>query len=101
METIYGNISDTLISENIVDLISQVYKLLPYKEENYEGLDLHFSNILLRLSGLSHVINNSPELITVISILEAARTENNFYLYRKAILDSCSILERIRENYNA
>lgn len=101
MDTLYGEIPNTLVADNINNLIGQVYKLLPYREENYYAIDSHFSNVLLRLSGLSNLTSDFPELVTVISILEAARTEENFYLYRKAILDSCSILKRLQENCNA
>lgn len=99
METLYGEISSSDIILNLSDLIGQVFKLLPYKESNNENLDYHFSTLLFRLSGLTHVLNSSPELITVISILDAARTETDFKLYRKAVLDSCSILKKIQSRY--
>ncbi len=100
MNELYNSIPEQSVYENISNLIGQVYKLLPYKESNSPFLESHFSNVLLRLSGLSHIITNFPELITVISVLEAAKTEENFYVYRKAILDSCSTLKRIQEKYS-
>lgn len=100
MLTLYGDISEELISSNLNDLIGQIFKLLPYKESNNENLNYHFSTLLFRLSGLTQVLNSTPELITVISILEAARTETDFKLYRKAVLDSCSILKKIRVRYD-
>lgn len=101
MDTIYGEISDKSITENFNDLIGQTFKLLPYKESNNEDLDYYFHTLLFRLTGMAQVLYSCPELITVISILEAARTETDFKLYRKAVLDSCSILKRLQEKYNA
>lgn len=101
MKTIYGDIPKEVVASNIDDLIGQIFKLLPYKESNNENLNYHFSTLLFRLTGLTQVLNSSPELLTVISILEAARTETDFKLYRKAVLDSCSILKKIQVKYNA
>lgn len=99
MNTIYGNIPDELLVSNLDDLIGQIFKLLPYKEKNSEDLNYLFTTLLFRISGLTNILEPIPELITVISILEAARTEKDFKLYRKAILDSCSILKRVQIKY--
>ena len=97
METIYGQLPNAMIADNISDLINQVYKLLPFKENTDERLESHFENVLFRISGTARVIETFPEWITVISILEKARTESDFKLYRKSILDSCSILKTIQQ----
>lgn len=96
----YEEIPDKLIYDNLTNLIGQVFKLLPYKENDVPILDEHLSNILLRLTGLTLLTKNSPELITVISVLEAIRTEKDFQLYRKAVLDSCSTLQKLQEKYH-
>lgn len=101
MDTAYGEISDCTIVQNFNDLIGQIFKLLPYKESDNEDLDYYFHTLLFRLTGLSQVLYSCPELVTVISILEAARTETDFKLYRKAVLDSCSILKKLQEKYDA
>lgn len=96
MTSTYGVLSDKSISSNLTDVIAQVFKLLPYKEDHSSLLDYHFSTVLFRIGGLSQILPNIPELITVLSLLEAARYESDFILYRKAILDSCSILKRLQ-----
>lgn len=96
MNSVYGNISEKSLSSNLTDVIAQVFKLLPYKEDHSSLLDYHFSAVLFRIGGLSQLLPNIPELITVLSLLEAARYEADFILYRKAILDSCSILKRLQ-----
>ena len=100
MTSLYGDIPDTAIVSNIDDLISQVFKLLPYREDGYEQLDYHFSSVLFRIEGMSELFPDTPEFVTVLSLLQAAQNELCFRLYRKAILDSCAILKKIQENIN-
>lgn len=99
MKTIYGEIPTTIIVQNETDLINQIFKLLPYKENNMDNLDYHFTTLLFRITGLCKLFPQTPELLTVVSLLEAARTETDFQLYRKAILDSCSIIKRIQKQF--
>lgn len=96
LDSIYGVIPEEPVSSNLDDLISQVFKLLPYKENENSLLENHFSSLLYRLTGLSELFPDFPELITVISVLEAARTQDNDRLYRKAVLDSCAILKKLQ-----
>ncbi len=100
MKSRYGLMPDNLIASNLNDVINQVFKLLPYKEEHCENLEHQFTTLLFRLTGLSRVLSD-PEIVTVISVLDAAKEEDDTYLYRKAILDSCSILKQIQGRYHA
>ena len=97
MRAIYGEIPNSIIIKNVDDLIGQVFKLLPYKEKHIENLENHFSALLFRIVGMCSLFPDNPELLTVAAVLEAAKSEADFYLYRKAILDSCSILKRLQE----
>ena len=92
----HKNIPTSLIAENVVNLSNQIFKLLPYKETGNEHLEEHFNNVIFRVIGLSKIIP-SPELITVICWLEAAKIETDFGLYRKAVLDSCSTVRAIQQ----
>ncbi len=40
---------------------------------------------------------NQPEIITLMSLLEAARHETSFVKYRKAILDATALVDSIKE----
>ena len=40
---------------------------------------------------------HQPEIITLMSLLEAARNETNFTKYRKAILDATALVDAIKE----
>ena len=79
-------------------LISAIYKLLPYKENSYEFLDNYFESVLQQLTGFNKISGFQPETITIISLIEYARHEDNFRKYRKAILDACGMVELIKES---
>lgn len=95
MKIKYGTASNKQIKDNEVNLVDQIFKLLPYKENNYQDLDYYFSTLLFRITGLNKILGEPSELITVLSLLESARTETDFKLYRKAILDSCAIMTEL------
>lgn len=95
MITTYGAIPDHMVAENMKDLTNQIFKLLPYKEQHSELLSDHFKVILFRLRGLTELLPDEPVLLTIMSFLQAAQSEEDFYLYRKSILDSCSLLSKV------
>lgn len=78
--------------------ISAIFKLLPYKQDNYEHLDNYFNSVLQRLIGFNKISGFQPEVVTIISLLEYARGEEDFQKYRKAILDACGMVEFIKES---
>lgn len=78
--------------------ISAIFKLLPYKQDNYEHLDNYFNSVLQRLIGFNKISGFQPEVVTIISLLEYARGEEDFQKYRKAILDACGMVELIKES---
>lgn len=94
----YGIAPVTQFQDNEYDLINQIWKILPYKENNYEDIDTYITSLLFRISGLNELLYNPPELITVMSLLETVRTESEHKMYRKAILDCCNIIKRLQES---
>ena len=103
METKYGQIENTQISDHKELLHKDVFKLLWMKEENYPQLDRYFSSVLWKLTGYNSVFNNQAVMIDIISILETARLEAkkpnyNHSEYRKAILDSMSLIDKLKES---
>ena len=78
--------------------VSAIFKLLPYKQDNYEYLDNYFESVLQRLIGFNKISGLQPETITIISLLEYARGESDFAKYRKAVLDACAMVGRIKES---
>ena len=95
---IYTEIPPSQIAAEKSYFISAIYKLLPYKESAYEHLDNYFNSVLQQLIGFKNISGFQPEIITIMSLLEYAREEDDFSKYRKAILDACGMVERIKES---
>ena len=95
---IYSEAPPNQIAAEKEYFISAIFKLLPYKQDNYEYLDNYFESVLQRLIGFNKISGLQPEVITIISLIEYARGENDFAKYRKAVLDACGMVERIRES---
>ena len=95
---IYTEIPSSQIAAEKSYFVSAIYKLLPYKESAYEHLDNYFNSVLQQLIGFNKISGFQPEVITIMSLLEYAREEDDFSKYRKAILDACGMVERIKES---
>ena len=95
---IYAEVPPSQIAAEKEYLLSAIYKLLPYKEANYAHLDNYFESVLQRLIGFNKITGQQPETLTIICLLEYARQEDDFQKYRKAILDTCGMVKRIKES---
>lgn len=95
---IYSEAPPNQIAAEKEYFISAIFKLLPYKQDNYEYLDNYFESVLQRLIGFNKISGLQPETITIISLLEYARGESDFSKYRKAVLDACAMVGRIKES---
>ena len=95
---IYKEMPSSQIAAEKTYIRSAIYKLLPYKEESYVYLDNYFSSVLQLLSGFNEISGYQPEVISIISKVAYARKAEDFTEYRKAILDACGMVERIKES---
>ena len=96
---IYTEISPSQIATEKEHIRSAIFKLLPYKENSYEYLDNYFGSVLQLLKGFNKISGNQPEMVSIISKIAYARDEaKDFYDYRKAILDACGLVDRIKES---
>lgn len=95
---IYAEVPPCQIAAEKKYLLSAIYKLLPYKEDSYEFLDNYFESVLQRLVGFNKLSGFQPEVVTIISLIEYAREENDFKKYRKAILDACGLVKLVKES---
>lgn len=93
----YGTLTSKQIHAEKENLKNAIFILLPYKESNYQLLDKYFDSLLFRINGLNNLFMNQPEIITLMSLLEAARYETSFVKYRKAILDATALVDSIKE----
>lgn len=95
---IYKEIPPSQIAAEKQYFLSAIFKLLPYKQDEYEYLDNYFESVLQRLIGFNKISGFQPEILSIMSLLEYARGENDYQKYRKAILDACGLVEFIKES---
>lgn len=85
----------------------QIFFLLlivdPKTKDDYDGVDVNaaFSNVLHTFGGFNDLIGQPVEMVTIMSMLNAARMELDksdfqFSLYRKLILDAGSEVLKIK-----
>ena len=94
----YDEIPPSQIAAEKQYFIAAIFKLLPYKQEQYDHLDNYFQSLLQRLIGFNKISGFQPEVLTIMSLLEYAREENDYQKYRKAILDACGLVGLIKES---
>lgn len=108
MKNLYGEFTQSQIAETKKSLRSSVFFLLLCVDkrtaQDYENIDVNkcFEGLLLKLGGLNDLLMNQPEIVTTMSLLQAAKREYNkdrlnFYRYRKLILDAGSEIEKLKE----
>ena len=95
---IYAEMPPSQIAAEKAYIRSAIFKLLPYKEESYEYLNEYFGSVLQLLKGFNKISGNQPEMVSIISKIAYARDVEDFNEYRKAILDACGLVERIKES---
>ena len=95
---IYTEMPPNQIAAEKAYIRSAIFKLLPYKEESYEYLNEYFGSVLQLLKGFNKVSGNQPEMVSIISKIAYARDAEDFSEYRKAILDCCSLVDKIKES---
>lgn len=93
----YTEIPQSQIAAEKIYIRSAIYKLLPYKEESYAYLDNYFVSVLQLLKGFNEISGYQPEVVSIISKIAYARNTEDFKEYRKAILDACGMVDRIKE----
>ena len=77
----YVNITPNQIYAEKQHIVSVIFKLLPYKQENYKFIDNYFESVLQVLYGFNKISGFQPEMLTIISLIEYARYENDFKKY--------------------
>lgn len=109
MKYLYGDFTPNQIAETKKTLHKSVHWLLRYKEpansEIFRTVDVDhcFDSLLRRIAGLNELLLEQPIIVSISSILQAARMENqkddfNFEAYRKLILDAHSLIDKIKED---
>ena len=106
MDTLYGWFDKDQFERFKRRLHKETHWLLIYKDpetsEDYSHVDFdkYFEGLMRRINGLSALLFYPTEIIELLNNLEAAyletkKEELDFKLYRKLILDSHSIVDKI------
>lgn len=108
MKTIYGQFNNEQFEKHKEKLHKELFWLLLYKDpetkDNYNNVDFekYMVNLMKRIDGLNELLFFPPEIITIMSLLQAAlqesRKENfDYSVYRKMILDAHALVDKIKE----
>ena len=108
MKHLYGEFTQNQISQAKKSLRGSIFFLLLCVDSNtaheYKDVDVNkcFNGLLLKLGGMNDLLMNPPELVTVMSLLQAAMNEYNnpefnFKTYRKLILDAGAEVDNLKE----
>ena len=93
----YGELKTEQIEKQKKRLTNSIFRLLPMRENNYEYLDEYFVNLLIKIDGLNKLWGEKdPEIITLLALVEKARGEEDIEIYKKAVLNACSLVDKIR-----
>lgn len=105
---LYGEFSENQIAQTKKSLRGSIFFLLlcvdPKTSWEYEDVDVNkcFNGLLLKIGGLNELLLKQPEVVTTMSLLQAALIEYNsldfnFTIYRKLILDAGAEIDKLRE----
>ena len=108
MKHLYGEFSENQIAQTKKSLRGSIFFLLLCVDSKtsweYPDVDVNrcFEGLLLRIGGLNELLLKQPEIVTTMSLLQAALMEYNspdfnFYRYRKLILDAGAEIDKLRE----
>lgn len=108
MRHLYGKFSAEQIAQTKKSLRGSIFFLLLYVDPEtayeYPEVDVNkcFTGLLFKMGGLNKLLKEPPELVTVMSLLQAAQMEYNkpdfdFQIYRKLILDAGSEVAKLKE----
>ena len=106
MKTIYGHFDDKQFEDYKVKLHKDLFWLLLYKDPKTKAefnvdFDKYFINLMLRIDGLNEILSYPVEIITIMSLLQAAWDEAHqdedfdYQSYRKLILDAHHEVDKI------
>lgn len=112
MQHLYGEFTQNQIAQIKKSLRGSIFFLLlcvdPVTSLEYKDVNVNecFKGLLLKIGGLNTLLMSQPELVTVMSLLQAAMMEynnpefnpkTNFKTYRKLILDAGAEVEKLKE----
>lgn len=108
MMHLYGEFTQNQIAETKKSLRKSIFFLLVCVDKRTAPTNVEidvnkcFRGLLLKLGGMNELLMTQPELVTVMSLLQAAMIEYNssefdFRTYKKLILDAGAEVDKLKE----
>ena len=104
IETKYNiSFSQETISAELKKLTNQIYKLLPFREEQVDW-ETPLTTILEELAGMDRLILDDKyheilfPLMCKLEGLFLLKEENQFFLYRRTIFECLNLIQEIKTN---
>ena len=94
MKTFYGSISDDIVEKQKRYFYGSIIGLLYYREEGYPLLDQRIQTLVNQILGSMKLINNAPEILSIVAWLENARI--NPEQFRKNVLDAANMVDNLK-----
>ena len=106
IRTSYMDVTDEQIAKQKKSLHSALFWLLLYRDPEtcdkyqYVDVDKYIGGLMLRIGGLNELFGRPSELVTLLSVLQAIKDENlktdfDYHIYRKLVLDAHSLVDKI------
>ena len=99
MECKYNiEIDSETVKNNLQRLQSQIFKLLPMKEEG-KDCEKPLETITLELLGMQQLFSTNEDLFSLVCKLEGLKTsleDDNFHFYRRTIFECCGLIDKIK-----
>lgn len=88
-------IADAIVSADVNRLTNQLWKLIPMREHEENWL-MQLDSLIVEIAGLNEIFKVDDSLLKLLSKLEGLRvTETEFYIYRKTVFESISLLREM------
>ena len=88
-------IADAIVSADVNRLTNQLWKLIPMREHEENWL-MQLDSLIVEIAGLNEIFKVNGSLLKLLSKLEGLRvSETEFYIYRKTVFESISLLREM------
>ena len=87
----HSDVPNEVIEKNIVRLTNQLWKLIPMRENEEDWLS-QLNTVIIELTGLGEIFNDSQYLILLSKLEGLKNIEIEFPIYRKTVFEAITLL---------
>lgn len=93
MKSCYENIPSNQIEKQKRYFYGAIINCLYLREDNSPFIDATIQTLINQISGSNRLFGYQPEVLTIVSNLETARTDKT--QFRKCILDAANLVDKL------